>query len=122
MTRQSGGIGAAALLLVLTLAVVATSAVTLVQTAEGHLSTEAFANAIGQCGVCFAVLLGGPMLLGLVGALVAGVSGNAPVARTETAAAASEPAKPAPPASDAALRLLALLQQEGRLVDFLLEE
>jgi hypothetical protein len=122
MTRQSGGIGAAALLLVLTLAVVATSAVTLVQTSEGHISSDAFAAAIGQCGVCFAVLLGGPMLLGLVGALIAGVSGQPPAATAAARETPVEPAEPAPPSTDAALRLLALLQQEGRLVDFLLED
>jgi hypothetical protein len=125
MNRQSGGIGTAALILVLTLAVVAASAAVLVQTAQGQLSTEAFTAALEQCGTCFAVLLGGPMLLGLVGALVAGTGGGRPEAAGGEAVAeeaAPTAGKPAVPTSDAALRLLALLQQEGRLVDFLLED
>lgn len=122
MRRQSGGIGAAALILVLTLAVVAAGGVTLVQTAQGNLSTEAFTAAIGECGTCFAVLLGGPMLLGFVSALIVGVSGPARPATPAAEAEEKAPAKPAVPTTDAALRLLALLQQEGRLIDFLLED
>lgn len=125
MNRQSGGIGAAVLILLLTIGVVGASAAVLVQSAKGVISTEAFSAAIQECGTCFAVLLGGPMLLGIVGAMVAGAGAgggarakSAPTAATEEAAEVA----PAKPTSDAALRLLALLQQEGRLVDFLLED
>jgi len=121
MTRQSGGIGAAALILLLTVAVVGAGAYVLVETAQGDVSAQAFSAALGQCGACFAVLLGGPMLLGLVGALVAGTSGGTRESAQSAAAAEAAP-EASSPSTDAALRLLALLQQEGRLVDFLLED
>lgn len=124
MTGQHGGAGAAALMLVLTVAVAAASAVVMVQVTQGTLSSEAFAAALQQCGWCFAVLVGGPFLLGLVGALVAGFPDGSEKAPAKTAKGSEKAAAapPAPPSSDAALRLLALFQQEGRLVDFLLED
>jgi hypothetical protein len=119
MNPQSGGIGAAVLILVLTLAVVAASAVTLVQISQGVISAEALRAALAQCGWCFAVFLGGPMLIGLAGALIAGSqSAPAPALSAETEESSDRSA----PSTDAALRLLALLQQEGRLVDFLKED
>jgi len=125
MTGQRGGAAAAALMLVLTAAVAAASATVMVQVTQGSLSSETFSAALQQCGWCFAVLVGGPFLLGLVGAMVAGMPA-APTAENQKAPAKAKekaaPAAPAPPSTDAALRLLALLQQEGRLVDFLLED
>src|SRR5262245_28428133 len=108
MNRQHGGIGAAALMLVLTVAVAAASAVVLVQVTQGNLSAETFSAAIQQCGWCFAALLGGPLLLGIVGAMLAGMPGGG---GSETAAAkpaeakgkqAAAKAAPAPPSTDAA--------------------
>jgi hypothetical protein len=65
------------------------------------------------CPSCTAWIVGAPLVLAL--ALLALV--RAPAA---TAAAVAAPAPP--PAEDAALRLLGLLQEEGRLVDFLEED
>jgi hypothetical protein len=62
---------------------------------------------------CLAWLVGGPLVLGVALAAVLGRVG------------APEPAPPPPPPeppSDAALRLLGVLQEEGRLVDFLEED
>lgn len=61
----------------------------------------------------------GPLLLGLVGALVAGRT-PAPVAAPAPAATPAVPA--GPPPEDAALRLLALLQHEARFIDFIRED
>ena len=61
-------------------------------------------------------LVGAPVVLALLVALVAGTR-RAPAAAEETAA----PGEPPVPPEYGALRLLALLQEEGRLVDFLSE-
>ena len=127
MTRQHGGAGAAALILVLTVVVAAASAVVMVQVTQGDLSTETFSTALAQCGWCFAVLFGGPLLLGIVAAMLAGMPPQGDAAaesrpKKSKAAEKASVAAPPPPPTDAALRLLALLQQEGRLVDFLLED
>lgn len=129
MTRQHGGAAAAALILVLSLAVAAASAAVWVQATQGDVTADAFSAALAQCGWCLAVHAGGPLLLGIVAAVVAGMRPTAaggdaaPPKKARAAQKAAEPvAPPAPPSSDAALRLLALLQQEGRLVDFLLED
>ncbi len=78
-----------------------------------------------SCMPCAAILLGGPFVLalalaGILPALSAAPAGAArePVVLTEEVAA---PARVAPPSDDAALRLLAALQEDGRLVDFLTE-
>ena len=66
-----------------------------------------------------ALLLGGPIVLALLvaTAVVATVpTAPAPVAMAEA------PAKPADPPEHLALRLLATLQEEGRLVDFFTED
>ncbi|HZP40449.1 MAG TPA: DUF2760 domain-containing protein [Candidatus Binatia bacterium] len=64
------------------------------------------------CVACVAWLVGGPFVLALLLA----------VALPGTAAPAAVAATPEPPPSDDALRLLAVLQEEGRLVDFLTED
>lgn len=78
-----------------------------------------------SCMPCAAVLLGGPFVLalalaGILPALSAApaVAAREPVVLTEEVAA---PAAVTPPSDDAALRLLAALQEDGRLVDFLTE-
>ena len=60
----------------------------------------------------------GPLLAGLVVALLVGRRGDG----AAVVAPAAEPAAPPPPSPVSALRLLALLQQEGRLIDFLEED
>ena len=70
-----------------------------------------------------------PLATALVAAaFVAALSGGAPAMRAGStasvpgdAAGAGRPVKAPPPSDDAALHLLALLQQEGRFVDFLEE-
>jgi hypothetical protein len=74
------------------------------------------------CGPCAAILLGGPFVLALA---LAGVLPTlaAPAAPTPVAAKpAPALAKPSEPPEHTALRLLASLQEDGRLVDFLTEE
>ncbi len=60
----------------------------------------------------------GPLLAGLVVALLVGRRGDG----AAVVAPAAQPAAPPPPSPVSALRLLALLQQEGRLIDFLEED
>jgi hypothetical protein len=66
-----------------------------------------------------ALLLGGPIVLALI--VAAAVVATVPAAPAPVAAAAV-PARPSEPPENAALRLLATLQEEGRLVDFFTED
>jgi uncharacterized protein DUF2760 len=77
------------------------------------------------CVACAAVLLGGPFVLALaLAGILLARTGPPPPTRPAAAKSvpAAPPAKPAEPAEHTALRLLASLQEEGRLVDFLTEE
>ena len=79
-----------------------------------------------SCMPCAVIFLGGPFVLGLA---LAGIlpalsrprvaGAEEPIALTEEVSA---PVAAAPPAENAALRLLAALQEDGRLVDFLTED
>ena len=73
-----------------------------------------------------ALLVGGPVLVGLLGWLFGPRALSAPIAiAAADAPDAAEPAPPPPPSDPpetAALRLLATLQEDGRLIDFLSEE
>jgi hypothetical protein len=60
---------------------------------------------------------GAPLVVGLVLAVLALVTRNGPAAAAPAASATA-----GDPATDGALRLLGLLQQEGRLIDFLEED
>ncbi|HXJ35384.1 MAG TPA: DUF2760 domain-containing protein [Candidatus Eisenbacteria bacterium] len=74
---------------------------------------------VAGCAPCLALLLAGPLVLALAVAAVAGTGASA----SGTASAVAVPStKPAEPAENAALRLLATLQEEGRLVDFFSED
>ena len=69
-----------------------------------------------------ALLVGGPFVVGLLGLLVGGGAKPAAPATPETVAVAPPPPPPVDPPETAALRLLATLQEDGRLIDFLSEE
>ncbi|MBI4517565.1 MAG: DUF2760 domain-containing protein [Deltaproteobacteria bacterium] len=114
-TQSRGGLVAVLIIFVAVFSAAGNVAVFL-QGAEGVLSLEVLARALGQCVWCVAVLAGGPIAAGTVLAVWAVRS-----ARPAVPTGAPVPA-PATPATDTALRLLALLQQEGRLVDFLEED
>ena len=72
-----------------------------------------------------ALLVGGPVLVGLLGLLL-GPRAAAPALAPATDTPDTAQPQPPPPQSDppetAALRLLATLQEDGRLIDFLSEE
>jgi Domain of unknown function (DUF2760) len=77
------------------------------------------------CVACAAVLLGGPFVLALALAGILPALGGSPQAAAPAAAKTvtpAAPARPVEPPEHTALRLLASLQEEGRLVDFLTEE
>jgi len=74
---------------------------------------------VAACAPCMALLLGGPVLLALL--VAAAIVATVPAAPAP-AAIAAPPARPADPPEHAALRLLATLQEEGRLVDFFTED
>jgi len=71
------------------------------------------------CVACLAWLVGAPLVLALVVAAVA--RGPAAEPRAEPAAVAAPP-PPAEPDEAPALRLLGMLQAEGRFIDFLAED
>ncbi len=70
-----------------------------------------------------ALLVGGPVLVALIGLLLMPRAAAAPAPVSEsTDAPAEPPPPPAEPPETAALRLLATLQEDGRLIDFLTED
>lgn len=80
----------------------------------------AVAQALGTPSpAALAWLVGAPVALGL---LLSFIPAPAAAAVGEEAKAATPPPPPRPPAADGALRLLGLLQEQGRLVDFLEED
>jgi hypothetical protein len=77
------------------------------------------------CVACAAVLLGGPFVLALaLAGILPALGSSAPAAAPAAAKAVAPapPARPVEPPEHTAMRLLASLQEEGRLVDFLTEE
>jgi hypothetical protein len=85
-------------------------------------ASSGFAGAWQATPVATATIAAAPFVAALVTALLGGGSARAP--QVVTTAGAEVATAPPPPADrgEAALRLLALLQQEGRLVDFLEED
>src|SRR5690349_13000249 len=73
---------------------------------------------LASCGPCLALLLAGPIAMALL--VAAAVVATVPAAPAPAAKAAE--VKVADPPEHAALRLLAALQEEGRLVDFFTED
>jgi hypothetical protein len=98
--------------------------------ALGLALTLALANywVLGQlggptlCGPCAAVLLGGPFVLALALAGILPALATAPAPEVAARPAPVATPKPSEPPEHTALRLLASLQEDGRLVDFLTEE
>jgi hypothetical protein len=75
-----------------------------------------------MCVPCAAVLLGGPFVLAVALAGVLPLLASPALAVQAKPAPAAAPPKPSDPPEHTALRLLASLQEDGRLVDFLTEE
>jgi hypothetical protein len=74
------------------------------------------------CTSCAAVLLAGPFVLAVaLGSILPLLGASAAPAVAKPAAAPAAP-RPSEPPENTALRLLASLQEDGRLVDFLTEE
>jgi hypothetical protein len=71
------------------------------------------------CPTCFIYLTAAPVIFTV---LLAFLVRQRPAATPTTSAPASTPAESGPPSPASALRLLALLQQEGRLLDFIAED
>ncbi len=69
-----------------------------------------------------ATVVAAPIVAALLAAVLGTGSARAPQVPTVETASATAPPPPPPDRGEAALRLLALLQQEGRLVDFLEED
>lgn len=128
MKSQRGAAGIVVLVLVAGLALAVANVVALLSL--GHASSGTFtallegnltplladARTIAiRCPACFLVIALGPMLLGLIAAFFAGRG-------TPSAPMATEPAPAPQPPDDSALRLLAVLQQEARFVDFIQED
>jgi hypothetical protein len=77
-----------------------------------------------SCMPCAAIFLGGPFVLGLaLAGILPALSRPRDAAAPEAVVLTEEVAAPAAlaPPEDAALRLLATLQEDGRLIDFLTE-
>jgi hypothetical protein len=79
---------------------------------------RAIGESVGQRPQFVWFFTGAPLVVGVLLALLVGLWGD----RGTSAAAAASTASAADPSTAGALRLLALLQQEGRLIDFLEED
>lgn len=73
-------------------------------------------DAVRTCPPCLAWILGSPLALAILGVALTSSTGGPPPIEV------APPSPPAEPPDGMALRLLATLQEEGRLVDFLQEE
>jgi hypothetical protein len=82
--------------------------------AAGNYAAVRQFGEVVACGPCMAWLVGAPVVLAVLLALIP--SRTAPVIEEVT------PAAPPEPPENAALHLLSLLQEEGRFVDFLQED
>jgi len=116
MQEQSRGGVAAALIILVAIGLAAGDVAFVVQAIKGALSVETVQQVAQQYPQVVGFLAGAPLITGIVLAIWA-----ARRARPSAAAPAETP-EPTTPSSDAALRLLGLLQQEGRLIDFLEED
>ncbi len=108
------------LVVVLGIAVAVINLVVATLLTKGAVDLALCTELLQQQPVYAAVLAIAPIVLGVIAAL-----GSRRPATTATASPPAEPAEPVPapkPTADAALRLLALLQQEARFVDFIQED
>ena len=85
-------------------------------------ASSGFAGAWQATPVATATITAAPFVAALLTALLGGGSARAPQVVTTAGAEVATSPPPPPDRGEAALRLLALLQQEGRLVDFLEED
>jgi hypothetical protein len=117
--------GSAALMALIILAgialAVANVAVFLLTTDRPSGSTEllSLAERYSLCPACFIYLTAAPVVFTI---LLAFLVGRRPAAAAATTIAAVQPAPGGPPSPAPALRLLALLQQDGRFLDFIAED
>jgi uncharacterized protein DUF2760 len=74
------------------------------------------------CPVCLAYFSVAPLLVAILVAVMVRQRTAAAEARAAAAAAAEKPPAPAPPSPALAVRLLGLLQEEGRFIDFIRED
>ena len=117
MQERSRGGAAAVFILLLALAVSVGDTAVFVRAGHGDMSLDSLSAAWNQCWGCVAFLVGAPLIVGVICVALVPFAQDR---RRPTEAA--EPAAPPIPSTDAALRLLALLQHEGRLIDFLEED
>jgi hypothetical protein len=121
MTAKGETVSATRWALVAVVALAATGAVALALTALLAPSGGSIRDALAGAPLPTAAALAAPFVAAWLGALAL----RRPASATASAAAPTAPAvdtRPAAPAGAAALQLLALLQQEGRFVDFLEED
>jgi hypothetical protein len=120
---QRSASGSAVLVLIILLAGVAlavANVATLAAAVKGAVSWPALVEAYQLCVPCFIYFAAAPLLFAIGMALVARRR-PAPAAAATQALPTTEPAA-APPSPAPALRLLSVLQQEGRLIDFIQED
>jgi hypothetical protein len=115
MAEPSRGGLAAAFILIGALLLAAANVIVFVRAGQGTISIEALSAAWYQCFGCVAFLAAAPVAAGTAVMLWA-------LRISTPSVPLAAPTPPPPPSPDAALRLLALLQQEGRLIDFLEED
>ena len=114
MQEPSRG-GVAAVIILVALVAAAGDVAVLARASHGDVSLDALAAAWSQCWGCIAFLAAAPLVIAILAVVLT-------AGRSQPGTAPPATAAPIPPSPDAALRLLALLQHEGRLIDFLEED
>jgi hypothetical protein len=85
-------------------------------------ASSGFAGAWQATPAATGTIVVAPLLAALIAAVLGGGAARTTPAPAAAAGTAARPAAPPPDRGETALRLLALMQQEGRLVDFLEED
>jgi Domain of unknown function (DUF2760) len=125
MPQRQRSTGSAALVMVIVLAGIVLAAANIAAfllTTErpgGGVELLSLSQRYRLCPACFIYLTAAPMILSV---LIAFLVGRRPASIPADTAPAPQLAPASPPSPAAALRLLALLQQEGRLLDFIAED
>lgn len=93
----------------------------LLMTVKGSITVPPLVEYYRLCPLCLIYFVAAPLLVSILVALMVRQM-TAPGRRNAPSSAVENPPVAAPPSPDAALRLLGILQQEGRLLDFLEED
>ena len=119
--HPSGSVALLVLIILAGLALAAGNLLVVLPLAAGSNGPADVRALLQACPHCVLQLAATPVLFALAMAVLVARRPTAPAAAPQPASVSAPRQPPAPPSQAPALRLLAVLQQEGRLIDFLQE-